>query len=118
MYLIKTIDENYKLDNSVSHELGYINIFWRNYFGDMGQLKCGPFRSLQASGPSGQDTKTTVDKKEIEVQLLGQGKVSLELERPQKVTFRLHNQTERQMKLQLQINESTQSDIVICGCYP
>ena len=77
MYLIKTIDENYKLDNSVSHELGYINIFWRNYFGDMGQLKCGPFRSLQASGPSGQDTKTTVDKKEIEVQLLGQGKVSL-----------------------------------------
>ena len=34
MYLIKTIDPNYKLDNSKSHELGFITILWRNYFGD------------------------------------------------------------------------------------
>jgi hypothetical protein len=60
----------------------------------------------------------TVEKKEIEVQLMDQGDVKLYIEQPQKVTFRLHNQTSRQMKLQLSVNEATQSDILICGCYP
>ena len=43
MYLIRPVDENYKLDNTVSHELGYISIYWKNYFGDPGVLKIGPF---------------------------------------------------------------------------
>lgn len=91
-----------------------MTIFWRNYFGDQGQLKLGPFRSLNKTEKEESATK----EKNIEIQLVDQGKVKLELEKPQKVTFRLHNQTQRQMKLQLQINENTQSEIVICGCYP
>jgi hypothetical protein len=53
-------------------------------------LKVGPYRSSKV--PVTKDGKPVVEvKKEIEVQLVDQGKVSLELEKPQKVTFRLHN---------------------------
>lgn len=66
MYLIKTIDPNYKLDNSKSHELGFIAILWRNYFGDQGILKVGPYRSSKV--PTTKDGKPIVEaKKEIEV---------------------------------------------------
>jgi hypothetical protein len=43
MYLIQPLDVNYKLDNSVSHELGYLTLHWKNYLGDPGVLKIGPF---------------------------------------------------------------------------
>jgi hypothetical protein len=46
MYLISSIDEKYKLDNTKEHELGFFQIYWRNYLGDYGVLTLGPFRSM------------------------------------------------------------------------
>lgn len=69
MYLIKPVDENYKLDNTVSHELGYISIVWKNYLGDPGLLKIGPFQSNQLLVPTKQEpTKVPIlPKMDIEV---------------------------------------------------
>lgn len=98
MFLINTIDENYKLETSVSHELGSVSINWRNYFGDPGIFKFGPFRSSphllphrDASGKVVQPQQP--EKREIEVYLLDKNRVNLELEKPQRVTFRLTNKT-------------------------
>jgi hypothetical protein len=123
MFLIKTIDENYKLETAVSHELGCVSINWRNYFGDPGIFRLGPFRSSPHMLPYKDATGKLIqppapERKEIEIQLLDKHRTTLVLEKPQKVTFRLHNKTQKQMKLQLGISGETQSDIVICGCYP
>ena len=108
MFLIKTIDENYRMNTSESFELGWISFAWRNYFGDPGLFKMGAFKTqselLPVKDPSGKLIQPApVAKKEIEVHLLHKDKVTLELEKPQKVMFRLHNKTQRQMKLEIGI---------------
>ena len=98
MFLIKSNDDKLKLDNSASHDLGKVKFQWRNYYGDVGQLSLGPFKSLHSNSKE----ETPAERKDIEIQLMDRDKLKLKLEQPSRVTFRLHNQSKKQLKLQLQ----------------
>lgn len=46
LYWLKPVDENFKLDTSKDLELGSLDLAWRSYFGDPGQLSIGPFKAV------------------------------------------------------------------------
>ena len=39
LFLLKPIKPKFRIDNTMQHRLGSVNIKWRNYMGDFGELE-------------------------------------------------------------------------------
>lgn len=78
-------------------------MYWRNYFGDQGVLEIETVKTNNEVADNKNKNSKNDSKKDIEVQLVEQQRLTLE--KPQMVTFRLHNMTRNHMKLQLSVSD-------------
>lgn len=106
LYLLKPSDENFKLDSTKDLNLGIVELTWRNYFGDSGQLEIGPL-------------KATARRSNLEIDLNPLKEEILKFEQPSICKFRLHNVSDKQMNLTLLLQESSYSkECLITDCEP
>ena len=98
LFMLKPVKPQFKIDNTKQHTLGTLHMVWKNYMGDHGQMQLDTFHNIQQ--PKNDPQAQSDSKKDIEVQLADkQSSNRLTLEKPQMVTFRLHNMTKNFMKL-------------------
>ena len=71
--------------------LGKLDLQWRNYFGDSGNLLIGPYKASFSA-------QRQIDLQPCKPTLL-------KMEQSQKIKFRLHNMSDRQLNLDIKLKE-------------
>ena len=104
IYMLTPLDKKtYKINKFIAEQLGQLEIKWTNYLGDAGILKVGPFKySIDSS-----------NRFQVEIQQAQDQDRKLILEEPSNMRFRIFNLSTGNMTLNLDIEESEQSDIRI-----
>lgn len=105
LFQISPTNPDVKLNKFEVLNLGQLEVKWCNYFGDLGVLKIGPF-------------KTTIDQNilvEIEIQEVNKEDLSLKLEEPKSVAFRLYSFCPSPMKLMIGVKEQELKNLLIYG---
>ena len=106
LFLISAADGR-KLDSNIEITLGTLCLDWKNYFGDPGSLKVGPFKTL---------AKQPHQLVDLEIECVTP--MVLVLETPSLCRFRIHNLSEKTMLLSVDLIESAQTDCLITEIEP
>lgn len=95
LFLVKPINDAYKIQNTVDIELGSFELQWRNYFGVAGLLKLDNWVASKSQ-------------REIEIMLLVPTVLRMELS--QTIKFRIYNFSKSPMNLQIELAEGHFAD--------
>lgn len=67
LYLLKPVKQSFRIDNSIQHRLGAVQVTWRNYMGDLGQCELD---HVKTAGTPQNASRQEAKGKDIQVDLV------------------------------------------------